>query len=186
MNIKRGQGFEVEDRFGGVAYGLVLWQKGSDIGYVDVRRYVSDGRVLNRPYDSVGAKHPHDKDNVHLKHCPPPFSKMGVCMNFKGDKISNSIAIADLDNVSYMDKDVFQKHVVVLDGGAQIAYEDMYDVLNHVMPNTPQKEKLMKSYDGPHAVTNAAPSNRRFPNAYYDAMSNVARQAGKDDSFGFG
>ncbi len=71
MNMKIGQAIRYEtDR--SIGYGVIIRVFENSIEFVDVN-YI--GRYT-KCYDDVGAVYPDDKDNVRLKHCPPPFSKL--------------------------------------------------------------------------------------------------------------
>ena len=53
-------------------YGVIVDVDEKSVGIVDVD-YKDD---LVRCYDEVGANYEMDRNNVQLKHCPPPFTKV--------------------------------------------------------------------------------------------------------------
>lgn len=75
-------------------YGVIVDVDENSVGIVDVD--YKDNFV--RCYDEVGANYERDRNNVQLKHCPPPFTK--VSRGVPG----RVYAMADMENPVILQK----------------------------------------------------------------------------------
>lgn len=75
-------------------YGVIVDVDEKSVGIVDVD--YKDNFV--RCYDEVGANYERDRNNVQLKHCPPPFTK--VSRGVPG----RVYAMADMENPVILQK----------------------------------------------------------------------------------
>lgn len=134
MNIEVGQAIQYDKIRGSeVGYGVVINVSDSCIEFVEVNSI----NKFVKCYDDVGAVYPDDKDNVRLKDCPPPFSKLS-----RGRE-GAVYAVADIDHPIIFTKEQCQQyHVSVLNNGKQISKEDMEQIFNHPWMDQMQKEKL--------------------------------------------
>ena len=142
MNIKVGQGFNYKNKYGDISYGLIVETNDMGIKWFPVIDVPSNVRNMCS-YDDSRAVYPRDKDNVRLDSCPPPFTAIGCYFNFKHERISSSMVIADLPKMRSMSFSTFGKFCQIIDDGITVSQRDMETVFNHPWQSRRQKEKLI-------------------------------------------
>ena len=138
-NIESGQGFEWYDHKGVRRYGVILNTSVSNVEAVLVVPCIRDNYTLVS-YDDANAKESRDKHHVRLNSCPPPFSDLGTYYDLRRGKMSNAMAIANLDNTISFSNEFFNQRCRILDDGVTISDKDMYRIWNHPFPRQPEKE----------------------------------------------
>ncbi len=92
---------------------------------------------LVRCYDEVGANYERDRNNVQLKHCPPPFTKVSRGVPGK------VYAMADMENPVILQKSYLSAYSLqILERGTKVPNADMKKIFNH--PWEDQLQKLQK------------------------------------------
>lgn len=147
MYIERGQGFKFRTKSGKFGYGLVVNVNDESFNYVLVRSIVDTNAlgdtIFHRCYDDSDAVYSRDKDNVRLTSCPPPFSVYGNRVNYKGEPISNSYAVADMDRMRKLSFDDFSRYgCQIIDGGVKVSARDLYEVECHPWASRNQRERV--------------------------------------------
>ena len=147
MRPEVGHGFEYQLSDGAVLYGLVIGIEDNKVEFVQVHPIYKDGRdhiVCYDDFDAVEDKH---KDNVRLTSCPPPFSDLGFVVNRNGEKVSNAVAMADMNHVKSLSADFFDRNIcVIMDGGAKVSDFDISTVYSHPWASRMHRELVLKDY----------------------------------------
>lgn len=134
QNFRKGQAikYDVNDIYEAYGYGVVISIVEDIVYYVDVNPITE----ITKCYDDIGAEYDKHKDNVRLKHCPPPFSEM-----LRGCT-RGIYAVADVKHPKkFTEEQCREFHVTVIDDGVTISDEDMQEILNHPWPHQLEKEK---------------------------------------------
>ena len=75
---------------------------------------------LVRCYDEIGANYERDRNNVQLKHCPPPFTKVSRGVPGK------VYAMADMENPVILQKSYLSAYSLqILERGTKVPNADM-------------------------------------------------------------
>lgn len=120
-------------------YGVIVDVDEKSVGIVDVD--YKDNFV--RCYDEVGANYERDRNNVQLKHCPPPFTK--VSRGVPG----RVYAMADMENPVILQKNQLPAYVLqILERGTKVPNADMKKILEHPWEDQLQKQKTMRRRSG--------------------------------------
>lgn len=120
-------------------YGVIVDVDEKSIGIVDVD-YKDD---LVRCYDEVGANYERDRNNVQLKHCPPPFTK--VSRGVPG----RVYAMADMENPVILQKSHLPAYSLqILERGTKVPNADMKKIFDHPWEDQLQKQKTMRRRSG--------------------------------------
>ena len=78
-----------------------------------------------RCYDEVGANYERDRNNVQLKHCPPPFTKVSRGVPGK------VYARADMENPVILQKSYLSAYSLqILERGTKVPNADMKKIFN--------------------------------------------------------
>jgi hypothetical protein len=141
MDMKVGQGFVYSDKKS-VVHGLIVGVNETSVKWIPVVQGLIHGHRV-RAYDDVDAVYSVDRNHVRLNSCPPPFSFFGCYSNFKGQSVSNSIAVADMTAVHILGRNTFDEYCQIIDDGVQVSDKDMETVFNHPWQSRRQKEKLI-------------------------------------------
>lgn len=137
MNMKEGQVIRYcnfREQYDG--YGVIIRVNPDSIDYVEA--YAVD--KFTKCYDDAGAIKEKHKDNVRIKHCPPPFKELS-------QGVSGGVyVVADMDNLlTFTRTDIEINHVRVIDDGIQIDDADMHEIVNHPWSRQLEKEKRYES-----------------------------------------
>lgn len=120
-------------------YGVIVDVDEKSIGIVDVD-YKDD---LVRCYDEVGANYERDRNNVQLKHCSPPFTK--VSRGVPG----RVYAMADMENPVILQKSHLPAYSLqILERGTKVPNADMKKIFDHPWEDQLQKQKTMRRRSG--------------------------------------
>lgn len=120
-------------------YGVIVDVDEKSVGIVDVD--YKDNFV--RCYDEVGANYERDRNNVQLKHCPPPFTK--VSRGVPG----RVYAMADMENPVILQKNQLPAYALqILERGTKVPNADMKKILEHPWEDQLQKQKTMRRRSG--------------------------------------
>mgnify|MGYP004516873975 CR=1 FL=1 len=120
-------------------YGVIVDVDEKSVGIVDVD-YKDD---LVRCYDEVGANYERDRNNVQLKHCPPPFTK--VSRGVPG----RVYAMADMENPVILQKSHLPAYSLqILERGTKVPNADMKKIFEHPWEDQLQKQKTMRRRSG--------------------------------------
>lgn len=120
-------------------YGVIVDVDEKSVGIVDVD-YKDD---LVRCYDEVGANYERDRNNVQLKHCPPPFTK--VSRGVPG----RVYAMADMENPVILQKSHLPAYSLqILERGTKVPNADMKKIFDHPWEDQLQKQKTMRRRSG--------------------------------------
>lgn len=120
-------------------YGVIVNVDEKSVGIVDVD-YKDD---LVRCYDEVGANYERDRNNVQLKHCPPPFTK--VSRGVPG----RVYAMADMENPVILQKSHLPAYSLqILERGTKVPNADMKKIFDHPWEDQLQKQKTMRRRSG--------------------------------------
>lgn len=120
-------------------YGVIVDVDEKSIGIVDVD-YKDD---LVRCYDEVGANYERDRNNVQLKHCPPPFTKVSRGVPGK------VYARADMENPVILQKSHLPAYSLqILERGTKVPNADMKKIFDHPWEDQLQKQKTMRRRSG--------------------------------------
>ena len=93
-----------------------------------------------RCYDEVEANYERDRNNVQLKHCPPPFTK--VLRGVPG----RVYAMADMENPVILQKSYLSAYSLqILERGTKVPNADMKKIFNHPWEEQLQKQKTISS-----------------------------------------
>ena len=96
-----------------------------------------------RCYDEVGANYERDRNNVQLKHCPPPFTKVSRGVPGK------VYARADMENPVILQKSHLPAYSLqILERGTKVPNADMKKILEHPWEDQLQKQKTMRRRSG--------------------------------------
>ena len=96
-----------------------------------------------RCYDEVGANYERDRNNVQLKHCPPPFTK--VSRGVPG----RVYAMADMENPVILQKSHLPAYSLqILERGTKVPNADMKKIFDHPWEDQLQKQKTMRRRSG--------------------------------------
>ena len=96
-----------------------------------------------RCYDEVGANYERDRNNVQLKHCPPPFTK--ISRGVPG----RVYAMADMENPVILQKNQLPAYALqILERGTKVPNADMKKILEHPWEDQLQKQKTMRRRSG--------------------------------------
>lgn len=118
-------------------YGVIVDEK--SVGIVDVD-YKDD---WVRCYDEVGANYERDRNNVQLKHCPPPFTKVSRGVPGK------VYARADMENPVILQKSHLPAYSLqILERGTKVPNADMKKIFDHPWEDQLQKQKTMRRRSG--------------------------------------
>lgn len=117
-------------------YGVIVDVDEKSVGIVDVD-YKDD---LVRCYDEVGANYERDRNNIQLKHCPPPFTKVSRGVPGK------VYARADMENPVILQKSYLSAYSLqILERGTKVPNADMKKIFNHPWEDQLQKQKEIRS-----------------------------------------
>ena len=120
-------------------YGVIVDVDEKSVGIVDVD--YKDNFV--RCYDEVGANYERDRNNVQLKHCPPPFTK--ISRGVPG----RVYAMADMKNPVILQKSHLPAYSLqILERGTKVPNADMKKIFNHPWEDQLQKQKTMRRRSG--------------------------------------
>lgn len=120
-------------------YGVIVNVDEKSVGIVDVD-YKDD---LVRCYNEVGANYERDRNNVQLKHCPPPFTK--VSRGVPG----RVYAMADMENPVILQKSHLPAYSLqILERGTKVPNADMKKIFDHPWEDQLQKQKTMRRRSG--------------------------------------
>lgn len=120
-------------------YGVIVDVDEKSVGIVDVD-YKDD---LVRCYDEVGANYERDRNNVQLKHCPPPFTK--VSRGVPG----RVYAMADTENPVILQKSHLPAYSLqILERGTKVPDSDMKKIFDHPWEDQLQQQKTMRRRSG--------------------------------------
>lgn len=120
-------------------YGVIVDVDEKSVGIVDVD--YKDNFV--RCYDEVGANYERDRNNVQLKHCPPPFTK--VSRGVPG----RVYAMADMENPVILQKSHLPAYSLqILERGRKVPNVDMKKIFDHPWEDQLQKQKTMHRRSG--------------------------------------
>ena len=120
-------------------YGVIVDVDEKSVGIVDVD-YKDD---LVRCYDEVGANYEMDRNNVQLKHCPPPFTKVSRGVPGK------VYAMADMENPVILQKSHLPAYSLqILERGTKVPNVDMKKIFDHPWEDQLQKQKTMRRRSG--------------------------------------
>lgn len=120
-------------------YGVIVDVDEKSVGIVDVD-YKDD---LVRCYDEVGANYERDRNNVQLKHCPPPFTKISRGVSGK------VYARADMENPVILQKSHLPAYSLqILERGTKVPNADMKKIFDHPWEDQLQKQKTMRRRSG--------------------------------------
>lgn len=120
-------------------YGVIVDVDEKSVGIVDVD-YKDD---LVRCYDEVGANYERDRNNVQLKHCPPPFTKVSRGVPGK------VYARADMENPVILQKSHLPAYSLqILERGTKVPNADMKKIFDHPWEDQLQKQKTMRRRSG--------------------------------------
>ena len=120
-------------------YGVIVDVDEKSIGIVDVD-YKDD---LVCCYDEVGANYERDRNNVQLKHCPPPFTK--ISRGVPG----RVYAMADMENPVILQKSHLSAYSLqILERGTKVPNADMKKIFEHPWEDQLQKQKTMRRRSG--------------------------------------
>lgn len=120
-------------------YGVIVDVDEKSVGIVDVD-YKDD---LVRCYDEVGANYEMDRNNVQLKHCPPPFTKVSRGVPGK------VYARADMENPVILQKSHLPAYSLqILERGTKVPNADMKKIFDHPWEDQLQKQKTMRRRSG--------------------------------------
>lgn len=120
-------------------YGVIVDVDEKSVGIVDVD-YKDD---LVRCYDEVGANYEMDRNNVQLKHCPPPFTKVSRGVPGK------VYARADMENPVILQKSHLPAYSLqILESGRKVPKADMDKIFDHPWEDQLQKQKTMHRRSG--------------------------------------
>ena len=120
-------------------YGVIVNVDEKSVGIVDVD-YKDD---LVRCYDEIGANYERDRNNVQLKHCPPPFTK--VSRGVPG----RVYAMADMENPVILQKSHLPAYSLqILERGTKVPNADMKKIFDHPWEDQLQKQKTMRRRSG--------------------------------------
>lgn len=120
-------------------YGVIVNVDEKSVGIVDVD--YKDNFV--RCYDEVGANYERDRNNVQLKHCPPPFTK--VSRGVPG----RVYAMADMENPVILQKSHLPAYSLqILERGTKVPNADMKKIFEHPWEDQLQKQKTMRRRSG--------------------------------------
>lgn len=98
---------------------------------------------LVRCYDEVGANYERDRNNVQLKHCPPPFTKVSRGVPGK------VYARADMENPVILQKSHLPAYSLqILERGTKVPNADMKKIFDHPWEDQLQKQKTMRRRSG--------------------------------------
>ena len=96
-----------------------------------------------RCYDEVGANYERDRNNVQLKHCPPPFTKVSRGVPGK------VYARADMENPVILQKSHLPAYSLqILERGTKVPNADMKKIFDHPWEDQLQKQKTMRRRSG--------------------------------------
>ena len=96
-----------------------------------------------RCYDEVGANYERDRNNVQLKHCPPPFTK--ISRGVPG----RVYAMADMENPVILQKSHLPAYSLqILERGTKVPNVDMKKIFDHPWEDQLQKQKTMRRRSG--------------------------------------
>lgn len=120
-------------------YGVIVNVDEKSVGIVDVD-YKDD---LVRCYDEIGANYEMDRNNVQLKHCPPPFTKVSRGVPGK------VYARADMENPVILQKSHLPAYSLqILERGTKVPNADMKKIFDHPWEDQLQKQKTMRRRSG--------------------------------------
>lgn len=120
-------------------YGVIVDVDEKSVGIVDVD-YKDD---LVRCYDEIGANYERDRNNVQLKHCPPPFIKVSRGVPGK------VYARADMENPVILQKSHLPAYSLqILERGTKVPNADMKKIFDHPWEDQLQKQKTMRRRSG--------------------------------------
>ena len=120
-------------------YGVIVDVDEKSVGIVDVD-YKDD---WVRCYDEVGANYEMDRNNVQLKHCPPPFTKVSRGVPGK------VYARADMENPVILQKSHLPAYSLqILERGTKVPNADMKKIFDHPWEDQLQKQKTMRRRSG--------------------------------------
>ena len=120
-------------------YGVIVDVDEKSVGIVDVD--YKDNFV--RCYDEVGANYERDRNNVQLKHCPPPFTK--ISRGVPG----RVYAMADMENPVILQKSHLSAYSLqILERGTKVPNADMKKIFEHPWEDQLQKQKTMRRRSG--------------------------------------
>lgn len=120
-------------------YGVIVDVDEKSVGIVDVD-YKDD---LVRCYDEVGVNYEMDRNNVQLKHCPPPFTKVSRGVPGK------VYARADMENPVILQKSHLPAYSLqILERGTKVPNADMKKIFDHPWEDQLQKQKTMRRRSG--------------------------------------
>ena len=98
---------------------------------------------LVRCYDEIGANYERDRNNVQLKHCPPPFTKVSRGVPGK------VYARADMENPVILQKSHLPAYSLqILERGTKVPNADMKKIFDHPWEEQLQKQKTMRRRSG--------------------------------------
>ena len=120
-------------------YGVIVNVDEKSVGIVDVD--YKDNFV--RCYDEVGANYERDRNNVQLKHCPPPFTKVSRGVS------GRVYAMADMENPVILQKSHLPAYSLqILERGTKVPNADMKKIFEHPWEDQLQKQKTMRRRSG--------------------------------------
>ena len=115
---KIGTAFRLGSSRGSV-YGVVMNEDRDSVFYCLVEPICdAEFGVRKIMYDDSKATSEH-KDNVPLRHCPPPFSELCLPTDANSDR-TNVYALADMSHLRKMDTWLFDAQANVIDNGRAV------------------------------------------------------------------
>lgn len=130
--LEEGQGIFWTDHSGIDVYAVVVEKREASVRVATVRPMLA----WTKCYDDGGAEYGHDKDNVRLRDCPPPFS-----VPCRQSATGRCYAYADMGNLFQLDDGKLGRFdVEVVDNGEKVSDRDMKEILCHPWQGTPEKE----------------------------------------------
>lgn len=132
MDYQVGQGVKFERKPGYTGYGVVCGGSDNWVGVLQVKpldRYTHS-------YDDVGAKKS-EKDNVRLKDCPPPFTRL--C---REEPRGVYALTGQADVMMFSVSDCINCKMELVDKGERISKNDWKRICNHPWVDEKEQEKI--------------------------------------------
>lgn len=144
-----------------IRYGVVLSISEDKKRAMIANVFISDGKL--KCYDEQGASYEQDRNNVRLKHAPPPFHT--IC---RFDQVDKPIGTHDPQHPTIIDDNFLEVNKV---GFEDVWYrrlnkQDIAELLNHPWPEQKELEatrKTLQPIQSTHAVQSAGYSIPQMP-----------------------